>query len=558
MKYSPALKTVLIALIAIIPAIIFYYSFGEMAVNVPFQDDFDALLEPTVKLQTGNYSRVEGFWEILYTQDDERRIVINRLTSYLIQLTTGNLDLRILMTLGLASYLLFIWMLAEWFRQEQIYPVYFLPIPFLLFTPINYTAVFWAMIPLQHIAVFVWAFLALWCMSRASRGSFTTGLMVAIIALYSDVSGSFILLSGALVLLAQKKLKRLVVWLVVLGGLVGYYYYNLKVPDFRPPISENLKHFDSLLQILLTMPGMIVDVFPTLPDRLRLAFAGLAGLVSLGVLAGLLVPFLRQLLVRKQQPAENDVWIWGSLLFIFTVFAAFALGRAAEGGGSILIPRYKHMFVYWTIFCYLLLLKTPLCKRNVRKLGTLALGISLLYFATAYFQNWEAIDYYRKVLLTDAYQWKNNRAIPSSPIYVAMREPVDAIYEQSIEAGVYRMPSFYFESLLTAPVQGTTPVTIEDSPDFIRFHFPEIQRGLSKNEGAYVLLQAGSEVHVFPTKNSHRTFLGAIRSGQYYHHGATSISILKKYLGQPRYTLYAGVIRDGKYFRLATNTPIDL
>ncbi|WP_207509509.1 hypothetical protein [Telluribacter humicola] len=529
-----------------------------MSVNIPFQDDFDALLEPTVKILKGNYDGIRGFWNILYTQDDERRIVVDRLVSYWVYLLNGSLDLRIMMVLGISTYLILLGLFINWFRQENINWLYFLPIPFLLFTPINYGAVYWAMIPMQHIAVFIWSFLALWLLSRHSVGWFALGIVAAIIALYSDVTGTFLFLAGALVLFVQKKFKRLGVWGLVMGLLVFYYYYQLKVPDFRPPISENLRHFDSLLQILVTMPGMIVDIFPTLSDKIRLVIAGVAGLIILALVIWLFIPFIKKVLIKKQTPYANEVWVWGCLAFLFIVFSVFALGRASEGAGSILTNRYKHMFVYWILFIYLLLLRTPIFRHNPKILSTAGLGIALLYFFNAYFQNWEAVDYYRKVLLTDAYEWKNNRAIPSSPIYVAVRKPVDTIYEESIATGVYEMPSFYFERLANAPIKGSTPVEVENGQDFITFRFPEVSRDLGKNEGAYVILQAGSELHFFPTKNNHRSVLGVLRTGRYYHDGATSISILKKYLNASQFKLYAGVIKDNEYFRLSTGEEITL
>ncbi len=214
-----------------------------MVVNIPFQDDLDGLLDPTTRLSRG-WDSFSEFWNVLYMQDDERRIVMDRLLSFGIYKLEGELYLPHLMLIGVASYLAFLALIVAWFKEHrEVSPYFLLIIPYILFVQNNYGALYCSIVVNQHITVYIWGFVSLWFISRSSAFDFVLALFFAILALYSDVTGFVILLIGGGILFLQKKHKRLIVWVAIMGTLCAYYFLSTqgtRVPPFVQRQSQPL------------------------------------------------------------------------------------------------------------------------------------------------------------------------------------------------------------------------------------------------------------------------------------------------------------------------------
>ncbi len=110
--------------------------------------------------------------------------------------------------------------------------------------------------------------------------------------------------------------------------------------------------------MIVLMPGLFADVLISLPYKVRVGIAAVFGIISVA-----LVLYCFSELVRKYrtshryQPENSLLWLWGCVFFLAATFAMLAMGRAAEGIPTIMINRYRHLFTFWLIFNFLLLIQ---------------------------------------------------------------------------------------------------------------------------------------------------------------------------------------------------------
>lgn len=546
------LRKILFFLAWATPVMLFFVVWAITTVNIPYQDDIDAILESTSAIAEGTGS-IREFWSALSKQDDERRIVVVRLVACVMYWISGSIDFRMIALVGICSYLVFLKLVFAWFRSEpNLSLVLLLPVPYLLFSNFNYVALYQAMVPLQHIAVYVWGFASIWLVARNTRTGLIWGAALGILSVYSDVTGIFIGPVVAVMLLTRRRWLAATFWILLFGSVATSYFNGLIMPDFRPTFAQNLASWPDMLLIAVAMPGMIADVFLEGSQTLRLICAVGAGVVSLSLVGVSAFRFGRKLVREKEAITPNQWWLAGCILFLMITFFAFAFGRAANGANSILLSRYKHMFAFWAIFNYLLMLQLPLFQRMARRYLLILQAAALIYFGGSYFQTWGDMIYLRKTIQTDAYGWTKNREFPSAPIYIAVKKTVDSIFENALRNSIYQFPELPFDCLKQAKVRGTSEIVVRTA-DFIVVgaEVPDVR--CSPDDGIYLIIHSDDEIHILPMRLRRNTFLRFLRTGRYYAGYCESMAMLRQYLSKnKKYKLTLGVISGSNRYLLTT------
>ncbi|WP_353719249.1 hypothetical protein [Dyadobacter sp. 676] len=553
---SAIFRDVLFFLACITPVAIFFSVWTVTTVNIPFQDDIDAILESTAAIADGPFSFRE-FWRALSRQDDERRIVVVRLVAYLVYLVNGVVDFRVVALVGICSYLVFFKLVLTWFRSERNLPLaLLLPIPYVLFSNFNYAALYQAMVPLQHIGVYVWGFASIWFVSQCTRAGLLFGSVFGVLSIYSDVTGIFVGPVAVFILLARRKWLAATFWVLLFGVVTAIYLSGLAIPDFRPTFSQNLSSWQNMLLIAVAMPGMMADVFLEQSDTSRLICSLVAGVASLSLVGSCAFRFGQKLLRHRNAITPTQWWLAGCVLFLLVTFLAFAFGRAAYGANCILLSRYKHMFTFWAIYNYLLLLQWRAPRRLLNRHLFLLQAGALVYFGGSYFQTWGDMIYLRKTIQADAYGWTQNREFPSAPIYITVKKAVDSIFENALKARVYQFPQLPFEALRQAEVRGSSDVIVRVA-DFIVAGTEAPECRTSPDDGLFLLIHAGNEIHVLPMRRRRSSFLRFMRTGRYYSGYCESMAMPRQYLDKnKKYKLMLGVINGHERYLLATDKEI--
>ncbi|GAB4045212.1 hypothetical protein [Spirosoma litoris] len=547
-------------LLSAIPILLFFYIFFQYISNIPFQDDYDALLEPVTKFTQQTHFSWPEFVKIVWTQDDERRIVIDRLVAILTYSILGKLDLRLQAFLGLLSLLGIFYLLYAIIRDAKLPFTLVLACSLLLFHIQYYETIFWAMIPLQHVIVYFFVLLASSYLYTPKLSSLIISLVVAILAILSDVSGTFILPVGLLLLGLQHRWKHSIIWAIVIGGIIVLYYQNFTVPSFRPKLSDNLQRPDLITGRILVASGMSFDANMLLPAGLRIGLIMVVGAILWGcvILFGfLLVKSAFNRLGVKLARWEST--LWGGLFHFSITLLALAVGRAIEGIDPLLISRYKHIGFIWLILIILLIAsKLRPAAQLVFSRVWLVMGFCLFLFS--YFSYLAPLDFYYKDRYTDIYGWKNSRTIPSTPIYISVRATVDTITNQAVRAGVYQLPDHYF---FEGPYQEKKEIvrlkTEHMGGHTLSFVNDKFTRRFGKENGAFIILKSADQQQIIPTqqnKYSLKSFL--VSFGQNYYANGFSGVFTSKYLkNNQTYNVFVlGIDGDNKII-YPTNTQIE-
>ena len=525
-------KLIPFLLLSAVPIFLFFYVFFQFISNIPFQDDYDALLEPVTKfVQMSSFSWAE-FVKIIWTQDDERRIVVDRLVAILSYSLVGTLDLRLQAFLGLLFLLGIFYLFCRIIRGANLPASLVLICALLLFHIQYYETIFWAMIPLQHVVVYFFALLSFYHLYSTKNTRLILALFTAILAILSDVSGTFVLPAGLLLLGLQRRWRDAILWALVIGYMVLLYYHNFTVPAFRPKLSDNFQHPDFIIGRILTISGVSFDLNTVLPPTLRLGMVMLVGGVLWGVLIYYSFGLLKMAFSRSNwRFSQWESALWGGLFLFSITLLALAVGRAVEGIEPLLISRYKHIGFIWLILV-LLLVMSKVRPTAQRRFSRVAMGVSVGIFLFSYFQYLAPLDYYYKERYTDIYGWEKNRAIPSSPIYLSVRPAVDTITIQAIRAGVYRLPERYFFDEPYIQQNDIIPLKLEHvGGHTLTFTNDSFSRANGKNNGAFVVLKSATQQHIIPVKQNRYSLKSYLFSlGKNYHANGFSATLASKYL----------------------------
>ena len=521
-----------IVALSVIPVLVFFYTFFRYATNIPFQDDYDALLEPVTKFIQQRPLSWSEFVALVWTQDDERRIVLDRAVAIGEYLLTGTLELRLHAFLGLLSLPGILYILYTIIRDAKIPAVWLLISALLLFHIQYYEAIFWPMIPLQHIVVYFFALLSAYYLYSSRPGHVFIAVAAALLAILSDVSGTFIWPVGLVLLLLQHRWKHAVIWSLVVGGLTLLYYYGLEVPPFRPKLSDNIQHPDLILARLLIGSGLSFDANTALPRPLQLGLIMTVGGVLWAVVIYYFVKLVRPAFSKSGVSLTQwESALWGGIFQFGITILALAVGRAVEGVDSLLISRYKHIGFIWLILV-LLLTATKLKPAYQPLFSKVWLATSVLICAFSYVQYIAPLDYYYKERYTDIYGWQHNRAIPNSPIYISVRPAVDSITVRAIRDGVYQLPDRYFFDGIYTNSTEPLPLKIDlSSGHSIGFTDTTFVRKGGRHNGAFIVLKSATEQHILPTKQNRYSFKSFLLSGgRNYYASGFSYALTNKYL----------------------------
>ncbi len=514
-----------ILLLSSIPVLLFFYTFFQYASNIPFQDDYDALLEPVTRLKNLPSFSWKELFTTIWTQDDERRIIVDRIAAVLIYKINGSLDLRIQMFAGLLSLVGIFFLLYKVIQEAQLPALLLVASAFLLFHIQYYEAIFWGMIPLQHITIYFFALAAFYHLHAPTPIRLTLAVVAGMLAIGSDVSGTFVLPAGLVILVLQRQWKYAVLWTLGIGIVILLYYYRLEVPAYRPKLSDNFAHPKLIVYNFFAFSGLSADFNTLISYTNRVTFILFAGMLLWGSVFTLFF-----LLVRKTFFTHDirimprwQVTLWGGIIHLGIVILAFAVGRAMDGPDAVLISRYKHIGFIWLILVSVAAI-SQLQANYLPLVSKIWFGISICLFGFSYFEYLAPLDYYYKERNTDMYGWEHNRALPSSPIYLSLTSAVDTITEESIAAGIYTPPRPYF---FDTPYQVSStrfPLKVNGQEVSVTFDNDTFVRGTHKNDGAYVVLKSTTQNHIIPSKQKRFSLKSYLFSGgsHYYANGFTS------------------------------------
>jgi hypothetical protein len=337
----PARLTLIAAVAAVLlPALIFYAILLRRAVNLPFVDDYDALLQ---FLNSG--AQVHGLFAkaawFFSAQHNEYKLFFEEGIVWLQLALFGHVNFLWLCALGnsfIAVLALQLWQLFLPHRGDlPTRLLLFLPVSWLLFQLQYVETVDSAMASLQNLPVLVFSLGAFMLLPRASLRSFCGALVCMALAIASSGNGVFVLPVGLLVLLLHRRFLRILPWLVVSALCLAAYAWHYNVLSSQSPHTRSV--FATLLHLrvgyILAFMGSAFGHPQRFAPFLRAAITGAALTLwfALAALRGyfnrrpVVATFLLFLLITSVGVAglRSDFGVQQSLVSRYAIYSALLL-----------------------------------------------------------------------------------------------------------------------------------------------------------------------------------------------------------------------------------------
>jgi hypothetical protein len=386
LKYKAAIWIV----VACLPIYLFYLSIFTFAVNVPYWDDYDAILN-----FTNNFfgSSLKDKVTLLFSQHNEHRIVFTRIITSASCYLTGKINFKFLIVVGNISLigLIILFFKSAAFAKRKF--IYFIPSIFLLFQPQYWGDIYFATPALSNLYVLFFAFASLYLLQKEPLKYFIFSLLLALLATFTNGNGMIVFFSGLPALICQKRYGKIIAWAFFGAGCILLYLYGYLKPSHHPSITNS---------ILLHPTHTISYLF----NLLGLCFSN-GGLIcakpyySVALLCGILFSLYFIHLIRIKFYKRN-IAIFSFLLFLFITSCIMALSRS---GFDSLPSRYKIISTLILVLSYLSFMEIA-PESRIQRLFPVLLTWSILFNLISYRNNFDCIFLQKKYLMDGLALWE--------------------------------------------------------------------------------------------------------------------------------------------------------
>jgi len=330
----------IVASLVAAPAILFYMILFRDVIDLPLDDDYNAVLEFLNRLITLDSIPAKVSWFFASQHNEYKLFFVHGLVWLQFGLF-GHIDFRLLCALGNAFVLLLAILLWRMFLPDQKDLAkrlfFFMPVTWLLFQLQYYETLDWAMGSLQNIAVVVFSLGAIYLLARSTRWSFWGALACFILAVAASGNGFILLPVGVLILVLERRYMHLASWLAASAVCIAAYSYHYNVMSSQSSVHESV--FATLLR----------------PRPLfLLAFIGSAGSYPFKMGCLMLGPLLCLffvLLARRGFIRKSPLVSYCVLFLLLTAIGVAGL-RSDLGLAQSLAPRYTIYSALLLIFAW--------------------------------------------------------------------------------------------------------------------------------------------------------------------------------------------------------------
>ena len=451
-RVSPPLpaRVLVAAVLVSLPAILFYGILLRWAINVPYLDDYEALLDflnQITELKSAG-ARASYF---LGAQFNEYKLFFGHAVAWLQFAFLGHTDLRVLSAIGNGFVLLLAILLWRMFLPDHenlaLRTALFIPISYLLFQLGYSDTLNWAMPSLQNLPVLVFSLGTIYLLVRGSRRAFCVALIGLILAISASGNGFVVIPVGVLILALSRHYVRLVSWLIVSAGSVAAYAYHYNL------MSSQSRLHHSVLETVLHLRPLYVIAFmgsaAALPGRYHLG-------VMLPISLGLLLCAYFIVLGIRGYPRRNPAVSYCILFLLLTAIGVAGI-RSDFGISQSLESRYAIYSALFLIFAWFSIVEEFLQHQNLplRRNGVFlsAVLITVLFCLVMDLKGWRNLKQRNLELVSGMAAYERSASTKSSvgPIlpfagqnarFDELDQRAPLILKQSTRLGIYRPPEF--------------------------------------------------------------------------------------------------------------------
>ena len=229
---SPNITTVILWIAFFIPFFIYGLYIFQYAVNIPYFDDYDAILN-----FINNFTQVRTLEDkivLLFSQHNEHRIVFDRIVSLFFYYLLHEINFKFLIIFGNFGWILTTVMLVLYLQKNlNLSLVQLLPIPYLLLSFSHWENMFFAMAAIQNYWFIFFAIAFLICLSRNKLFLFCALFPMA---LFTSGGGIVLYPLGNIFLLLQRKWKYFSLFFALSTFFMILYFYGYHKPSYHPSV----------------------------------------------------------------------------------------------------------------------------------------------------------------------------------------------------------------------------------------------------------------------------------------------------------------------------------
>ncbi len=490
----------------LLPIAVFGVYFSLLCYNVPWFDEFEAVLDSLTKLVDA--PTLARKWAVLARPNNEHRLVFAHLVVYAYNQLTGQVNFTHLMLLGNATLGVLLWLFHQVLRSRGLPTVYLLPVPLFLFTAQNYLLTFTALYTLQYLAIIILVAFTFYLLAGNTRGRFVGALSLGLFSTFSMGNGLLLWPAGVGILLYQRQWYRLGGWIAVGVMAIKLYFYGYPVQQGNADgFAYALSHPLLTLRGFFVYAGSWLDIFPGWPLDWRAGLPLLGGLVVVG---GLIGWGIRALWKSSPQPTLFTGFLLGLALFLLANTALIALFRVRFQFLMVLWSTYRtYTLVLWAV-AYLVWIDALPAKSRPRWLPIAWLFALAINGVSYYTYVPEAIERQAWLQGVTFDQAHNGIGLGGSRQFPYLTNYINTTLADVRQRGWYTLPQpaiAVSESRLFQPVTDSlaTPTwIIVQRPDYVTVENRETELVVGRHEATYLVCQSSQHTYVMLVTRNHQ------------------------------------------------------
>ena len=416
----------------VIAAAIYFILILKYTVNIPSWDDFDAILA------YGNHpflERIPDFW----SQHNEHRLVFVRLCTELSMAIFRKIDFRFLIILGNLGVLgLSILFLTLWVKQKL--PLSnFIGLLLLIFAPVSWINMIWALAAIQNLWVLFFSFLTLITFDVKTRKGVLLSSLFGLMALFS--SGSGLIVIGICFLRTLwdsiKKAKQDQKLSVIQHSFPLFYYsaftiivlmiyfYHYQSPEGHPHFGQTIQHPWLMARYFIVFLGSFAG---------NLTSAKIVGLIFIG--------WIIYISMRRYY-AVNPV-LYGWILFFVLNAAVAMVTRSGFGIKQALDVRYQIVSLMLAGCCYFSMVELFGLKGKIFQIAQAGiLSLIVLFYGYSIYHANDKMKRHHSILINKMIRYQTTGSGLHYPVEKESR--AIGILRKAISKGRYQMPALKTE-----------------------------------------------------------------------------------------------------------------
>jgi hypothetical protein len=465
----------------LVPVVYFYLLLDAHLINIPFTDDYN-LLETIYKFR--QETDFVASMKILFEQINQHRFPFERSVMLIMVYFTGTVNIKVQIILGNIFLLGILFMFFRSLKKESISWYYFIPVPYILFNLVYFENAFWGIAAIQNTPLLFFAFLSAYGLGRNDQKGLIIGLIAAIITTYVSGSGMLTWISGAIILILQRRFSLLIQWGIVAAAVIAFYFLF----DYHFITSGSTKPWRHPIYNLIFVLGFWGNAFYT--DIPHPSIPGFYTDLILCVLVGLVMGLVVLMWLLRSLSNVKLHWthwlLLGAFMFVMGTGCMFVLSRPMSTwmmhGGNFFSRRYMIFGVAGLATTYLaLIIMTKSMEQVQLSIALLCMLIFLGLHADSYFKSIPQLRKQYEELSLDGYFFQNFSTflttgnnfgdIPFWNHPTRMKELVNSIEKGGLSQ-LYASNKFPAHSLLIAktgnrqePYQAKTEVSVFMRPN---------------------------------------------------------------------------------------------